>query len=281
MKDTQKTPLLEKATSVAFKDERTAFRELRKRADFEVFARPSGADKAFPDFGLRAWIGGEAIDIHFEYKQDRYAQMGSMRDWSFDGNNFSASSLDDNKELMLNIMQQNDTCVKNAKKILKEFQEHCDPRITTVSSGMLGVIRDTAERREKVRNFAQTVDSYMLARIANTELGEALLNYYRGKFTPNPEATTSILVLMLGDEMYKVQTSGKRLTNAKRDVLLDLIGVSDLPAMEDPIAQLEVRIQPWGLNNTKAVRIDVMATYRLKQVSPGGYLTEAMLPTLD
>lgn len=259
---------------LAYKDERTAYR-LFKAEGFETFTKPSGASKGFPDFGLRTCINDQVVDVHVEYKQDRYAQMGSMRDWAFDGERFSTRSPDDIKDLMISTMQSSPACVTGAKQMLNRFQKYCSKDITAINGGMLSVINNLHDRRTKLEYFARQCDSYAIARISSDKLGQALIDYYRNKFTPNADANTSLLVLMMGNHMYLVDRKGRKMKASVAEELYDMLGVDDLPIIAPPVAQLEVRIQPWGLTNGKAVRVDTMASFRIKQIDPGAVCTLA------
>lgn len=252
----------------AYKDESQAYR-LLKAEGFETFMEPAGAGKGFPDFGLRAYIDDQVVDVHVEFKQDRFAQMGSMRDWVFDGETFATRNPDDTKDMLVKVMQDSKECVASAKRMLATFQEHCDPRIHSISGGMLGVIRDTAERRTKLDAFADHCDNYAIARISSEELGRGMIDFYKTKFVPNGDADTSLLVLMLGNEMYLVDRKGRRMRASVQEELYDMLGVDDLPMIVPPVAQLEVRIQPWGLTTAKAVRVDTMASFRIKRIARG------------
>lgn len=273
MTDLQNYPrlLAERATSAANDAERLAFTLLSQRG-FEVFAEPSGSTVGFPDFGLRAHIGNHVIDLHVEFKADRLAQMGSMRDWVFDGEEFLSMNIDETKELLLAMMQNSPECVKNAKRMLKKFQRYCDPNITAISSSMLGSIKDQAKRRRKLERFAEQVDSYKLAYITDPDLGAAFISHYKRKFKTNKEATTSYLILMIGQEMWLIHQRGKKLDATTERMLFDMLGVDSLPKLVAPSAKLEVRIQPRILNygTTNGVgRVDVLATYRLTNIQDG------------
>lgn len=265
--------LFERALPGAHKDERNAYRRLKKRGDFKSFATPSGATTDFPDFGLRAVIDEVVIDLHFEYKQSRYAQMGSMRDWVFDGEKFTSPAEDEVKVLMLTAMNDSAETVANAKEMLVQFQTHCDPDITFIGGAMLNHITDMEERRAKLTTFGQAVPSFTIGNIKGQDLGEAMLSHYRSKFAPRKGADVSYLLMMIGDQVYVVDRNGPSIQADVRGKLCDMIGCSSLPVMQTPSAALEVRVQPIGLMTGRA-KIDPMASFRLKSIAPGGRLID-------
>ena len=101
------------ASLAAQQAEIKAFNNIRaKLGNPEAFAEPAGFETSFPDFGFRMIIAGKKIDLHIEYKADAKAQMGSMRDWIYDGstNAFSTPSDSDEKEALIDIMNQSTEC---------------------------------------------------------------------------------------------------------------------------------------------------------------------------
>ena len=74
--------------------EKQAFEKVKKLLPVQkVIASPAGSATNFPDFGFRINIGKKIVDLHFEYKMDYKAPMGSMRDWIFDGNKFMTNKI--------------------------------------------------------------------------------------------------------------------------------------------------------------------------------------------
>ncbi len=75
------------ASDKAFRDEEAAYNALKKKlgSTAVTFQEPAGADAGFPDFGFTLSLPMGKVDLHIEYKNSSTAQMGSMRDWIFNG----------------------------------------------------------------------------------------------------------------------------------------------------------------------------------------------------
>lgn len=254
--------------SAADAKEMAAFQKLVKKG-FKAFVAPAGSDQRFPDFGLRTKIGDLVVDLHVEYKANVKAQMGGMRDWVFDGSKFDAVTVDSNKQFLLGVMNSNDTAKANAAKLLKAYQKVFGKSVTQLSSSMFTFMKDQAKRRELLIKANAGIDSYAIARLATPEMGKRVIDHYKKKFKPNGDADVSLLLMMIGNQMYLIQQKGVTMTTEQKAALYKKIGVSDLPKFTNVSAQLEVRVQPRGLNSSKPVSMDVMAQLRLTSVPPG------------
>lgn len=258
----------------AQQEEVKAFKKMKKLlgSDAEVFAAPAGFATAFPDFGFRLIIDGKKIDIHVEYKADAKAQMGSMRDWQFDGKKFITPNPTPDKQDLIQVMNESATCVSNGKRLITDFKKYFSNNVKTIYSGMLTVEPDKAARRKKLEVFAKRTKNYQLANIDDTNMGNKIIDHYKHKFDKEAKkrnADGSILIMMLGNSISIVTTKGK-VTKEMKDIISGRLGVTSIPALSGLKAKLEVRIQPRGLNNaTKPVSIDVMASFRLSGKAPG------------
>jgi hypothetical protein len=231
----------------------------------KAFAKPLGADSGFPDFGYSFEAQNKKYDIHIEYKADKTAQMGSMRDWVFDGNNFYTPDKNSNsKEELVFIMNKNQKTIQNAKNMLSVFKSVFGPNIKSIYSGMLSYIKNKEERKQKLKDFANKTDNYMLSKIENDELGDKILSHYIKKFekAKRPTADHSILIMMIGNQLFLIKGEAPiELKRALGGEIPNLVGLK---------AKLEVRIQPRGLNSSSPARIDTMASFRLSGVSLKG-----------
>ncbi|CAB5221528.1 hypothetical protein UFOVP245_178 [uncultured Caudovirales phage] len=240
----------------------------------EVFAEPAGSDAGFPDYGFNMKLNGKTYCLQFEYKMDAKAQMGSMRDWIFDGNEFTASTSSDSKDILLYIMNDSSKCVKRGKEILKEFQTYGDPRIKKIYSGMLTTEKDQKLRRAYLMNYVNGKKTdYQLAKISDSALGDSILDHYRTKFNKsrNPKADGgNILFMVIGDYIFYVnKTPNVKQTDV--DTFAKYFGVNKFVTLNNLSASLEVRIQPRGLSSpSKPVSIDVMASMRLNGLKQTG-----------
>lgn len=253
--------------------EKNSFEKMKTiLGDPQVIASPMGSAAGFPDYGFRLKSGSKNIDIHVEYKLDSKAQMGSMRDWIFDGKRFFTSKEDPNKEELLSIMNSTPSCVEKAKQLLEGFQKHFDPSITNISSGMLTIIKEQNLRRAKLINFVQNTPNYQIAKINDAKLGTKIIDHYKKKFKANlkPGANGSVLMMVIGNQMYLVDIDGQ-VSKQEMDFLTAFFGVDNFVKLNGLVASLEVRIQPRGLNSPgKPVSIDVMASFRLNGLSGRG-----------
>lgn len=232
----------------------------------EAFAKPAGFGTGFPDFGFRLLIGQKKVDIHIEYKADPKAQMGSMRDWSFDGNKFTTNDKQSSdKETLISVMNADPECKKNGVRLLKDFKQYFDKRVTKIYSGVLTIENDKKKRRTNLLTFVQNTANYQLAKIENATLGQKILDHYHNKFYKaiRGDADHSILMMMIGNEIWFVEERGT-LDAAGKKMVAEKFGVSNFAVMNSLKANLEVRIQPRGLSGPdKPVSIDVMASFRL------------------
>ncbi len=262
----------------AQQQEKAAFKKVKALlGNAEAFAEPAGFETSFPDFGFRLYLNKKKVDIHIEYKADAKAQMGSMRDWIFDGggNKFKTPSSDEGKQDLIAMMNESDECVKNAKRLLKDFKSYFDKRINKIYSGMLTIESDKKVRKAKLKIFASNTDNYQLAKLDDKKMGDLIISHYKKKFKKEvrSDADYSVLYMMIGDELFFVEdTSGadKKVT----DDLHGLLGVRTVPKLDGLKAKLEVRIQPRGLSSPdKPGSIDVMASFRLSGKPTGVKIT--------
>jgi hypothetical protein len=259
-------------SAAAQQAEINAYRKVKKAlGNAEAFAEPAGFETSFPDFGFRVYIDSKPVDIHIEYKADSKAQMGSMRDWIFDGKQFMSNKQDATKEELIFIMNSDEECVKNGKRLLADFKKYFDKRITKIYSGMLTIESDQKVRRAKLKSFAANTKNYSLAKITSDDLGNKILDHYKKKFKKamRSDAASSILLMMLGNEVYFID----RINTVQNDlkIISDMLSTQPVPTMRNLRASLEVRIQPRGLSaEGKPVSIDVMASFRLAGKTAAG-----------
>lgn len=250
-----------------------AFNKMKKLLgkDATAFASPAGFATSFPDFGFRMIIGNKKVDIHVEYKADAKAQMGSMRDWQFDGKKFITPNPTPEKTDLIEIMNKSDICLRNGKRLLADFKKYFDKSVTSIYSGMLSVEKDKEVRKFKMQSFVKGTKNYQLANIDNTTMGNHIIGHYKSKFKKSvkKDADYSILLMMLGDSISLVTTKGTASADLKK-VINSKLGVTNIPKLTGIKAKLEVRIQPRGMNGgSKPASIDVMASFRLSGKPPG------------
>lgn len=239
----------------------------------DAWAAPAGFSTDFPDFGFRFQVGTKKVDLWIEYKADAKAQMGSMRDWIFDGNKFITPNATAEKEELIEIMNSTPEAIKNGKRLLSDLKKYADPKITRIYSGTMTIESDKLKRRNKLINFANNTENYQIAKIDNTILGQGIIKHYKKKFKGGlrRDANYSMLLMMIGNEIWFVDENGSLTGNEQKQVLARL-GAVNLPTLSNLKAQLEVRIQPRGLSApNKPVSIDVMASFRLSGKPTSGY----------
>ena len=271
--------MAERAADVA---EKKAFEKIKELLPVQkVFARPAGSATDFPDFGFRILVNTKKVDLHFEYKADAMAQMGSMRDWIFNGSKFTGPTLTPEKEQLLEIMNGTPEAIKEAKRLLKDLQTYFDPKVKTLSSGSLGIITDKKERKKQLFNFGTNVDNLQIANIANKSLGEKIKSHYHKKFHANlnNDADFSILFFMIGSTIWFVEETGN-LDQKSKEAIPQYFHTNKFDELPALVANLEVRISPrpgkaatdpkafWASSTNP--HIDVMANFRLKQKLSGG-----------
>lgn len=263
------------ASDKAFQDEIDAFNKLsRKLSNVAVaFQKPAGADAGFPDFGFTVTLPSKKIDLHIEYKNAHTAQMGSMRDWIFDGQRFSSNDTrSEQKQELLAIMNNTTTAVSNGKRLLDDLKKYFSSEVRSIYSGAMTVIKDNVARKAAAQNFASKTKNYQIANIADSSLGDKIISHYKNKFKKSRSpgrAQGHILIMMIKDEMWYVDTYGQ-VTKDDMNIIASYLGVKQLNKLSNLVAALEVRIQPRGLNSAKPASIDVMASYRLKGRPSGG-----------
>jgi hypothetical protein len=238
-----------------------------------AFAKPAGFEAGFPDFGFRVDVGGKKVDLHIEYKADAKAQMGSMRDWVFDGSRFMTPDVSNQEKMdLLEMMNSSPEAIKNGQRLLKDLKKHADSKINSIASSTMNIIRDNDERREKLTAFAKATDSFQIAKINNTSLGNSIISHYKKKFKSSrkADANASVLIMMIGNKMWLVDKT-PTFNAAVEAEIAKYFGATKIPSIGPLQAALEVRIQPRGLSAPgKRVSIDVMASFRLSGAISGG-----------
>lgn len=265
------------ASNKAFQDEINAFKSLKtKLAQVgNSFQEPAGADAGFPDFGFTVSLGeSKTIDCHIEYKNSHTAQMGSMRDWKFNGTEFyTPDSTNDQKQQLIALMNATPSAKTEGKRLLKDLKDHFHKDIKEISSGCLSIVKDKSSRHALAHNFAENTRDYQIANIADAQMGTKIITHYKKKFQNSivrQRAQGHILMMMIKDEMWYVDTSGV-VSDNDLNVVAGLFGASKFNKMTGLTAKLEVRIQPRGLSNPqKMASIDVMASFRLTGKPTGG-----------
>lgn len=260
-------------SSAAQQAEINAFNKVHKKLGKpSAFAKPAGFETSFPDFGFRLIIGGKKVDLHIEYKADAKAQMGSMRDWIFDGTRFSTPSDSEEKQDLIDIMNASPTAITNGKRLLKDLQKHADPKIKSISSGTMTIEKDKDRRRAKLMSFAAATDNYQIAKINDTSMGDKIISHYKKKFkkSQKSDADASVLLMMIGNDIWLVDKTSKYTSEVDK-MVASYFGEASIPKIGKLQAALEVRIQPRGLSSPgKPVSIDVMASFRLSGGLSGG-----------
>lgn len=267
--------MIERASEVA---ERQAFEHLKKKLPVQkVIALPAGSGTGFPDFGYRLELQGKKVDLHFEYKDDWKTQMGSMRDWIFDGRTFSTPAKDEDKETLISIMNNTREAIKEAKRLLDGLKVYYSSRVQKLYSGSLNIL-PTNERKTRFLNFLNNITNYQIANISSITLGQKVLDHYHKKFIANlqSDADYSVLFFMIGDTIWFVEDYGTANSDIKKTIA-SFFNTTAITVLGNLTANLEVRIQPRpSLKSlletpTKPVKgIDVMASYRLKSKPIGG-----------
>lgn len=236
-----------------------------------AFAVPAGFETSFPDFGFRVMVGKKKVDLHIEYKADAKAQMGSMRDWVFNGTKYTTPNPTDEKTDLIEIMNATPEAINNGKRLLADLKKFADPKIKTIYSGIMTIEQDKAMRRKKLEAFAKGTENYQIAKIVNTTLGKGIISHYKKKFKQSrkSDSDASVLLMMIGDKIWMVDKTPTFNVNIEKEIA-QYFKATKIPSIGQLTAALEVRIQPRGLSAPgKPVSIDVMASFRLS-AAPGG-----------
>lgn len=257
------------ASDRAFRDEEAAYKAIKKKLGetAAVFQSPAGAAAGFPDFGFVVTMPMGKVALHIEYKNSSTAQMGSMRDWIFDGSQFSTNDKNnEEKKDLIYIMNNTSTAISNGKRLLKDLQTYCTKDIKSISSGSLTIIKDQTLRKAALSTFAKETQNYQIANITDTSLGNGIISHYKNKFKKSKGAVSAkghVLLMMIKDELWYVDKTG--VDDATMNQIANTLGVKSINKLTGLTANLEVRIQPRGLNSpSKPASIDVMASFRLK-----------------
>lgn len=258
----------------AFAKENAAYKALKSKLKMKAFQSPAGADAGFPDFGFTLVLqSGKKVDAHIEYKASAKEQMGSMRDWHFDGRKFTTpDSTSNTKQELIALMNGAPDAIRNGKRLLNDLQKYVSKDIKKIYSGALTVIKDKDERKSKTQMFADKTNNFTVAKISDTSLGNKILDHYRTKFKKNLRAQVDahVLMMMLGNDLWYIDSIGS-FAKSEMDEIAKMFGVNKINKMSNLKANLEVRIQPRGLNSPqKQASIDVMASFRLGGSTVGG-----------
>lgn len=261
-------------SSKAQKAEEDAFAALGKVLKGEELVSPAGFDAGFPDFAFRINLAsGRKVDLHYEYKADYKAQMGSMRDWIFNGNKFYTNDREsESKQELLEVMNNSNTAMKNGKRLLNDLKTHFDPGVKELYSGSMTIIKDKATRRAMAQLFVEGTENYQIAQLQDTQMGNQIIKHYKKKFKNNLKSGSdaSMLFMMLKDKVWYVDKYGTLSTLEEQEVAARM-GLTKLDKLQNLTAKLEVRIQPRGMSNpSKMPSIDAMASFRLAQAPTAG-----------
>ena len=247
--------------------EKKAFQQVREMLNGRTLVAPRGFDAGFPDFGFRVELdNGRKIDLHFEYKADYKAQMGSMRDWVFNGRSFFTRDDSETKQQLISVMNETPQAITNAKYLLNSMQTYISRDIREIYSGSLNVIRNMDERKILLQEFATNTRSYQIANINDNILGKKIIDHYKTKFKRNILSTSdaSVLFMMLNDKVW-VMDSTYNMTEDDITQLASRFQLKDFDTLKNLSANLEIRISPRGLSRySRRASIDVMANFRLK-----------------
>jgi len=260
------------ATNKAFQDEIKAFKSLDKKyKDAKAFQEPMGADTGFPDFGFEFNINGRPIDVHIEYKNSYTAQMGSMRDWRFNGKEFYTPDKESNqKSELIFLMNSSPVAISNGKRILSDLKTYFNPNVKEISSSSLTVIKDKHSRRICLEKFAEKTQNYVIANLNDPSLGLHIIRHYKKKFENARRkrgSPPSVLGFLMKDEFWIIDTASVNSQELK-DLSLRMESSAPFRKLNGIGARLEVRVQPRGLSsplgpNMKPSSLDVMANFRL------------------
>ena len=164
--------------------EDAAFKKVGELLQGEPIVSPAGFDAGFPDFAFRVETAtGGLIDLHFEYKANDKAQMGSMRDWIFDGRTFiNKDPTNEDKNDLIELMNSDRVAVENGKRLLQDLQTYFDPSVDKIYSGSLTVIEDKKERVIKTQAVDASTDNYTVAKGSKTQLGDKIIRHDTTKY---------------------------------------------------------------------------------------------------
>ena len=265
------------ATGVSAKAEaaeRDAFKKVGKLLNGKQLVSPAGFDAGFPDFAYRIELkSGKVVDLHYEYKADYKAQMGSMRDWIFDGRQFvTMDTKSETKVDLLTVMNKTPLAIKNGKRLLGDLKKYFSKSVKQLYSGSLTAIKNKDERRIAIQAFVKNTANYQVANISDNIMGGKIIEHYKTKFKKNLKkgSEASVLFMMLKDTVWMVDKTGS-LSSDELVEVAQRMGLESLTPLQNLTANLEVRIQPRGLNSPlKPVSIDVMASFRLGKAPAGG-----------
>ena len=254
--------------------EKSAYNKLLTSTAAKSLVSPAGFDAGFPDFAFRFKLtSSKTIDVHIEYKADYKAQMGSMRDWIFDGRAFSTPDTgSESKRELIYILNNTPLAIQNGKRLLTDLQKYFSKDVNKIYSGSLTVISNKDERRIATQNFAKNTTNYSIAAISDAKLGDQIVKHYKTKFKKNLKVGSqgAILLMMLKDTVWLIDTDGS-VTDADMADLAKRFKIDKFDDLKNLTAKLEVRIQPRGLNSPgKPTSIDVMASFRLAGAPQGG-----------
>lgn len=263
--------------TAAEQKEKNAFKAVGKllgKAD--VFASPAGSAAGFPDFGYSVKMGKRRIDLFFEYKADHTAQMGSMRNWIFTNSKFtvpSADLKDENKQLLLEIMNKEPSAKKEANVLLAGFRKYFGTKMKKISSGVLSEVEPNKKMRQvKLKKFYEKAARFQIANIENPLLGQKIMDHYYKKFKvyQQPGAGGSMLLMMIDHEIWWMKSD--KLSKAEEELIFKMLGTKTLPKLPPLTAKLECRISPRGYSKQgDNARIDVLAVFRLSKRPAAGY----------
>lgn len=239
----------------------------KKFADkgFNIHPKPAGDDTGFPDIGATMNINGKPLTLHIEVKDSKGAQMGSIRNWIFNGSKFDVTNYENpNAEMVIGMLNDTADAKQRAKKMLDELKKFFSKKVTNLQKGSLTAISDKTERYNAFMNYQKnrTTDT-IIARLKGPEIGRMITSHYKKKYKP-VGGHHNLLLMILGNEMFIIKTGAQPPEPVMKE-LYKTLGVDSIPELPATFAgNLEVRVQPRHLSKKGAVplTLDTMANLR-------------------
>lgn len=235
---------------------------------FELWQSPAGDANIFPDIGASIELPSGLLNVHIEIKQSKNDQMGSIRNWTFDGSRFDATHYENpNTRIIIDMLNDDPVAVGNAKRMMKELNKFFDKKIHLLSSGCLSVVTDKKERYERLKAFneSKSVNTMILSR-TGPDVGTMIIKHYKKKYKPKGDGD-NVLAMVMGNEMFLVKTHKVPSSDMLRE-LADALELEDeIPFIPSSFeGGIEVRVQPRHMSKKGAspVTLDTMANLRGK-----------------
>jgi len=225
--------------------------------DIKLWQPPAGSDAGWPDIGFAIELDGQLINLHIEAKKNVTDDMGSLRSWLFDGNQFTVDQAKegDDVRVILSVMNNNKETMKNAKTAFKILKKILKSKIMRNGVTPFAAFADKEMRLDKAVEFIRAVKKvikkgkaesagFQIARVKSGEIGSLVVDHYNNKF--RARKGENLLMFTAQNQLWMIP--GKKADPKAKKAIEDWLGIDSIPTLpKNGQGILEVRVGARGV----------------------------------